>query len=410
MSISVNNYPFKNHFWNMVKHQTHTQIQTCKITRIEKVKNKRELFEENKKVLDDRFSFVKDIGKGSFGRVIRALDLDEMRTVAIKIQKKSHDLESIRRESLFCKYYANHPNIIKIYGTYETVSELHIVMEEGEWNLQKFVQERGNMFTSNETIRSIAIQIAKGLQWMHTHHFVHTDLKPENIIIQPSVQGGFSAKLIDFGQTRNVRDLTDLSRYSWQSLENIPYITTRWYRAPEMILGIRSFISEKIDMWSLACVLCFIRLGTDIFRGVCELDMLCWFDAILGDIPQSLVDLTLDELRRIYFRLPRSSLPCNVGPYEPSTSTNIIIDALVDYSPESIIISEYEMNPNERVIFPKLYRKMFFESLEKRGRRDLRVNFSSFFNDPLLAECVQNLFVYDSNTRFSADDFLAKLI
>jgi len=358
---------------------------------------KKTIFEENKKMLDDRFSFVKHIGRGSFGQVIRALDLNELRTVAIKIQKKKHDLDSIRRESFFCRHFCRHENILRVYGVYETLHELHIVMEEGEWNLVNFIREHPN----SENIPSIALQIAQGLEWIHSNHFVHTDLKPENIVVNTRPEGGFHARIIDFGQSRNIQELIS---DEVMTIDDFPYLTTRWYRSPEMILGAHELISTKIDIWGFACVVMFMRLGTDIFRGSNELDMLCWFDAVLGEIPQTLVDLAHRDTRVLYFRLPKNKLVYyEEDPYDFSSISTTVVESLAHFCDNN---DPDALNDCFRVLDPKLKRTMLYTILEKLGRQHLRIRFDLFFENVKLQQCIRQCFDYISTSRLSAHEIV----
>jgi mitogen-activated protein kinase 15 len=90
----------------------------------------------------------------------------------------------------------------------------------------------------------IVYQLACGLKYLHSAGVLHRDLKPSNILINAQCQ----VKICDFG----------LSRTLESAFFNKPimteFIATRWYRAPEVVLGSRSY-STKSDMWSLGCLI-----------------------------------------------------------------------------------------------------------------------------------------------------------
>jgi dual specificity tyrosine-phosphorylation-regulated kinase 2/3/4 len=122
-------------------------------------------------------------------------------------------------------------------------------------------------------IQSIALQTLSGLLFLHKNHIIHCDLKPENIVlINPKKS---AVKIIDFGSC---------------CIENSPlytYIQSRFYRAPEVLLGVG--YNEKIDIWSLGCILLELFLGYPLFTGRNEEDQLTSIVKILGPPPLSLL-------------------------------------------------------------------------------------------------------------------------
>ena len=83
------------------------------------------------------------------------------------------------------------------------------------------------------------LQTMLGLAYMHKHGFFHRDLKPENLLVK-----GDSVKIADFGLAREIRSRPPFT----------DYVSTRWYRAPEVILSWRQY-TAAIDVWSVGCIL-----------------------------------------------------------------------------------------------------------------------------------------------------------
>ena len=100
-------------------------------------------------------------------------------------------------------------------------------------------------------IRHFAVQILVSLQFLHSLNIIHCDLKPENILLKQPNRS--AVKVIDFGSSC----LEDERLYT--------YIQSRFYRAPEVILGLP--YSTAIDMWSLGCILAELYTGYPIFPG-----------------------------------------------------------------------------------------------------------------------------------------------
>ena len=123
---------------------------------------------------------------------------------------------------------------------------------------------------SSNLIKRIAIQLIISLKHIHSSGYIHCDLKPENILFKYSNKS--SIKIIDFGSacTKNEKPYN--------------YIQSRFYRAPEVIL--ESGYSEKIDIWSLGCILYELFKGAPLFQGINEHDQLCRIVEVVGRVPE----------------------------------------------------------------------------------------------------------------------------
>ena len=118
-------------------------------------------------------------------------------------------------------------------------------------------------------IRNIATQILKSLKFLSEHSIIHCDLKPENILLKERLNS--EIKLIDLGSSCFCSD----NMYA--------YIQSRFYRAPEIILGI-PFTCE-IDIWSLGCILFELHEGVPLFAGKDEAEQLSLMIETNGDLP-----------------------------------------------------------------------------------------------------------------------------
>ncbi|XP_026869439.2 serine/threonine-protein kinase MAK isoform X6 [Electrophorus electricus] len=124
------------------------------------------------------------------------------------------------------------------------------------------------MFTENE-IRNIMFQVLSGLAFVHKHGFFHRDMKPENLLCM----GPELVKIADFGLAREIR-----SRPPYTD-----YVSTRWYRAPEVLLR-SSVYSSPIDMWAVGCIMAELYTLRPLFPGNSEVDEIFKICQVLGTV------------------------------------------------------------------------------------------------------------------------------
>ena len=133
-----------------------------------------------------------------------------------------------------------HENVVNIKDIVNTTGRLYIVFELAHLDLKKLMDEYPGPLEP-ELVRSYTCQILKGLAYCHSHGVMHRDLKPQNLVVW---RNG-CIKLADFGLARTfsptLRPLT---------IE----VITRWYRAPEIMLGCDQY-TAAVDVWSVACVI-----------------------------------------------------------------------------------------------------------------------------------------------------------
>lgn len=141
-------------------------------------------------------------------------------------------------------------------------NHLCIVFEMLSYNLYELLSITQFTGVSLHLVRKFAYQILTALAFLSTDavRVIHADLKPENILLKNPKRS--AVKLIDFGS----------SCTSGQALYK--YIQSRYYRSPEVILGLP--YSYPIDMWSLGCILVEMHIGDPLFNGKNEADQLVW--------------------------------------------------------------------------------------------------------------------------------------
>lgn len=130
-------------------------------------------------------------------------------------------------------------NIIRLKEVFTFRNHLCVVFELLSINLYDFLKQGNFQGLSLGLIRRFAIQILYALDYVRCENIIHCDLKPENIILKEKNKSGL--KVIDFGSSCFVNE------------QLYTYIQSRFYRAPEIIFGIK--YSNAIDMWSFGCIL-----------------------------------------------------------------------------------------------------------------------------------------------------------
>lgn len=226
-----------------------------------------------------RYEVLSLLGKGSFGVVVKCLDHKRHEEVAVKIIKSKkifHQQGAVEVKVLHTLRDHNKDGsvpIVSVKASFVFRKHLCIAFEMLSRSLYEFMKINRFRGLPLSLTRKFALQILHALSFIRLHHIIHCDLKPENILLRTESKA--SLKLIDFGSS-----CLDTARvYS--------YIQSRFYRAPEIILGVS--YSAAIDMWSFGCVLVEMVSGVPAFTGENERDQLALYMETLGPPPTSLL-------------------------------------------------------------------------------------------------------------------------
>ncbi|XP_073721569.1 NUAK family SNF1-like kinase 2 [Misgurnus anguillicaudatus] len=204
--------------------------------------------------LKHRYEFLETLGKGTYGRVTKAMDRTG-RTVAIKSIRKEkikdeQDLIHIRRE-IEIMSSLGHPHIITIYEVFENKDKIVIVMEyASKGDLYDYISEKQQI--SETEARHLFRQIVSAVQYCHRNGIVHRDLKLENILLD----GDGNIKIADFGLSNLYQDDKFLQTYCGSPL----------YASPEIVNG-RPYRGPEVDCWSLGVLLYTLVHGAMPFDG-----------------------------------------------------------------------------------------------------------------------------------------------
>jgi len=220
----------------------------------------------NEHIHNGRYQLQRRIGKGSFGQVVKAKDTHTNKEVAIKIIKsKKPFLMQAKTEIMLLQDLNDNDeqdehNIVRLLSTFIYRNHQCIVFEMLSLNLYELLKNTHFAGVSLNLIRKFAKQILKGLAYLARPDIdiIHCDLKPENILLRHPKRSGI--KIIDFGSSCK------------SSKRMYSYIQSRFYRSPEVMLGLP--YSVAIDMWSLGCVLVEMHTGEPLFSGTDQFDQM----------------------------------------------------------------------------------------------------------------------------------------
>ncbi|MCJ1244781.1 U4/U6 small nuclear ribonucleoprotein prp4 [Trapelia coarctata] len=209
-------------------------------------------------LLDGRYHVQSNLGKGMFSGVVRALDQETKKLVAIKLIRSNETMKKagLKEIEILQKLAQMDPDdkkhLIRLERYFEHKSHLCMVFENLSINLREVLKKFGRDVGINlKAVRAYAQQMFLGLSLLRKANILHADLKPDNVLVNES---------------RNFLKICDLGSASDASENEItPYLVSRFYRAPEIILGMP--YDYAIDTWSIGCTLFELCTGKILFTG-----------------------------------------------------------------------------------------------------------------------------------------------
>ena len=231
-------------------------------------------------LIDGRYHVRQNLGKGMFSSVVRAMDSKTGNLVAIKIIRNNDTMRKAggKEIEILQQLRAADPDdkkhIIRFERQFDHKGHLCMVFENLSMNLREVLKKFGRDVGLNlHAIRAYAQQMFLGLNLLRKCDILHADLKPDNLLVN---------------ENRNVLKVCDLGSASPASENEItPYLVSRFYRAPEIILGIP--YDHAIDVWSIGCTLFELYSGKILFTGRTNNQMLRSIMECRGKFPPKLL-------------------------------------------------------------------------------------------------------------------------
>jgi mitogen-activated protein kinase 15 len=273
------------------------------------------------------YKLVRKLGVGSYGIVYEAMDRLTGETVAVKkcfgCFNNTTDALRTYREMIALRELSGHPYFVRLLDILSsTSSDLYVVCDYMPADLS-IVIKSGVLLDVHK--KFITFQVACALEYMHSRDLIHRDIKPGNILLDADC----NVKLCDFGLVRTA-SVDDSNRLT-------DYIATRWYRAPEIILGSRSY-SHAVDMWAVGVVIGEMYLGRQLLPGTSTLNQLERIIELTGHpTDEDLVELGAMSCLHILQNLPGKiavrSLIDTIGSKTPSVMLDVMRQ-LLQFSPK----------------------------------------------------------------------------
>ncbi|XP_043960777.1 serine/threonine-protein kinase MAK isoform X10 [Gambusia affinis] len=218
----------------------------------------------------NRYTTLKQLGDGTYGSVLMGRSNESGELVAIKRMKRKfyswEECMNLREVKSLKKL--NHANVVKLKEVIRENDHLYFVFEYMKENLYQLMKDRRKLFPES-VIRNISFQILQGLSFIHKHGFFHRDMKPENLLCM----GPELVKIADFGLAREIRSKPPYT----------DYVSTRWYRAPEVLLRSSTY-SSPIDLWAVGCIMAELYTLRPLFPGNSEVDEIFKICQVLGTV------------------------------------------------------------------------------------------------------------------------------
>ncbi|XP_026832129.1 cyclin-dependent kinase 20 isoform X1 [Drosophila erecta] len=240
-----------------------------------------------------RYKMLEKIGEGVHGCVFKAIDLQRNKEVAIKKVALKNKFGNIALNTLreiktlqLCKS----EYILDIIDIYPDLTGLSLVLEYQPDTLYNRLKSEVNPL-SRQQVRKFAHQMFKGIAYLHEAGLMHRDIKPANLLISDTDM----LKIADFGLARLYFPEEEARLYS-------PQVSTRWYRAPEILFGSQKY-GTGVDMWAAGeslhvveltcrfvakyyrysgCVVAEMLRGVPLFAGTTDIEQLAIIIRTLG--------------------------------------------------------------------------------------------------------------------------------
>ncbi|KAI7819343.1 kinase-like domain-containing protein [Gamsiella multidivaricata] len=245
----------------------------------------------------NRYKIIKLLGQGTFGKVVECYDKETGRHCAIKIIRavqKYRDASRIETRVLTTLKKNDPPNAYKclhLNDWFDYRNHICMVFDLLGQSIYDWLKDNAFCPFPPNQIQFFAQQLLRSVEFLHRLRLIHTDLKPENILLKNGAYKQVPYKKSPNKMRRVLLDpeirLIDFGSATFQDEHHSTVVSTRHYRAPEIILGLGW--SYPCDIWSVGCILVEFLTGEALFQTHDNLEHLAMMQAVLGPIPDKMI-------------------------------------------------------------------------------------------------------------------------
>ncbi|KAJ6663877.1 hypothetical protein lerEdw1_009958 [Lerista edwardsae] len=325
----------------------------------------------------DFYDVFEILGKGTFGEVVKSWKRSKGEMVAIKILKNDSYRSRIIKNELkllqtMSEVDSEETHIVQFHEFFHDDLKFYLVFELLEQNLFDFQKEHNFSPLPVRHIRTVTTQVLRALAKLKELSIIHADLKPENIMLVDQVRYPFRVKVIDFGSASIFNEV----RYVKE-----PYIQSRFYRAPEILLGLP--FCEKVDVWSLGCVMAELHLGWPLYPGNNEYDQIRYICETQG-MPRPTL---LNAARKAHFFFKRGQHPEVGSAWQLKSPAEYLADTKV----KSVERRKYVLKSLDQMEAVNIH-KMIYPDTEA---------LAEYFDLRSMVELIKRMLTWDSHERIT---------
>ncbi|MCP8718589.1 MAG: dual-specificity kinase family protein [Asgard group archaeon] len=366
----------------------------------------------------NRFVIIKLLGQGTFGKVVQCFDKVKNEHVAIKIIRniqKYRDAAKIELRILSTLKKFDHKNdnhCIHLRECFDYRGHICIVTDLLKISLYDFLENNKYIAFPGSQIQAIAKQLIRSVAYLHDISLIHTDMKPENILLvndsfqrKPLKSRTITSSYLSLGtgsskkvpkQTKILNNVEiqviDFGSAIFADEYHSSIVSTRHYRAIEIVLGIGW--SFPIDMWSLGCILVELLTADVLFKTHANLEHLAMIEKVCGErIPPYMIQRAKERNTEVADMFDDHTLRLKF----PTLST-----------PPKFITSVEEMDRIDLYLSKKigLDINLDFNILVNFKKNEDKISLGDFTFYYFLFDLIKKLLVIDPDDRITADDAL----
>ena len=235
-----------------------------------------------------QYEIISSLGGGAFSNVYKVFDYKHDEEFALKIIRNEPRFIKQAQKEMELLVNINHPNCLRVASIFYYNKSFGFTFPIYKNNLYEELKSNNMQGLEEILVKRYGKELLHGLDYLKKKQIIHADLKPENIMVD--FHG--KLKIIDFGSSYKERDVQRI----------YTYIQSRYYRAPEIPLGLG--ISTAIDMWSFACIIYELLTGKPLFRCKNEKQLVVGIIGVINMPPDYLINKSTQYLK--FFRFSSS--------------------------------------------------------------------------------------------------------